>query len=55
MKKLGINKGVPEFENSDVAVLLDVRTEEEYREDHVPGSKKHKSQKDKHSYFGSRE
>ena len=34
-----INKGVMEYRNTDGAVLLDVRTPQEYREGHIPGSK----------------
>ena len=34
-----INKGVLEYHNTDGAVLLDVRTPQEYREGHIPGSK----------------
>lgn len=33
-----INAGVAEYESTDGAVLLDVRTEEEYREGHIAGS-----------------
>lgn len=33
-----INEGVSEYEFTDGAVLLDVRTEEEYREGHIDGS-----------------
>ena len=38
-KQLDINKGVIEYHNTDGAVLLDVRTPQEYREGHIPGSK----------------
>ena len=34
-----INRGVKEYGNTPDAVLLDVRTEEEYREGHIPGSR----------------
>ena len=37
-RKQDINKGVEEFRNTEHAVLLDVRTEEEYRGGHIPGS-----------------
>lgn len=33
-----INQGVKEYGNTDGAVLLDVRTPQEYREGHIPGS-----------------
>ena len=33
-----INQGVQEFKNATGAVLLDVRSPQEYREGHVPGS-----------------
>lgn len=38
-KQPDINKGVLEFSNTDGAILLDVRTPQEYREGHIPGSK----------------
>ena len=38
-KQPDINKGILEYRNTDGAVLLDVRTPQEYREGHVPGSK----------------
>ena len=39
LKQPDINKGVMEYRNTDGAVLLDVRTPQEYREGHIPGSK----------------
>ena len=33
-----INKGVDEFRATPGAILLDVRTSEEYKEGHIPGS-----------------
>ena len=33
-----INQGVQEFKNAASAVLLDVRSPQEYREGHIPGS-----------------
>ena len=33
-----INQGVQEYKNAAGAVLLDVRTPQEYRERHIPGS-----------------
>ena len=33
-----INKGVAEWKDTPGAVLLDVRTPEEYRQGHIPGS-----------------
>ena len=33
-----INQGVAQFRQTDGAVLVDVRTPEEYRDGHVPGS-----------------
>ncbi|MGF7017885.1 phage shock protein E [Lachnospiraceae bacterium PF1-21] len=38
-KRGNINKGVDEFKVTNGAVLLDVRTKEEYEDGHVPGSK----------------
>lgn len=37
-KQPDINQGVQEFKNATGAVLLDVRSPQEYREWHVPGS-----------------
>ena len=37
-KQPDINQGVQEFKNATGAVLLDVRTPQEYREGHIPGS-----------------
>jgi phage shock protein E len=34
-----INEGIKQFESTPSAVLLDVRTEQEYSEGHIPGSK----------------
>ena len=34
-----INQGVKEYNATDGAVLLDVRTPDEYRQGHIPGSK----------------
>jgi len=38
-KQADINQGVKEYSATPGAVLLDVRTSEEYRDGHVPGSK----------------
>lgn len=35
----GIDEGVQEFQNTPGALLLDVRSAEEYHERHIPGSK----------------
>lgn len=35
---VNINDGVKQYQESDGAVLLDVRTKAEYREGHIPGS-----------------
>ena len=39
MKGPDINQGVKEYSATDGAVLLDVRTPDEYRQGHIPGSK----------------
>lgn len=39
MKAPDINQGVKEYGATDGAVLLDVRTPDEYRQGHIPGSK----------------
>ena len=38
-KQNDINQGVKDYHNLPGAVLLDVRTPQEYREGHIPGSK----------------
>ena len=38
-KQPDINQGVTDYRNTPEAVLLDVRTPQEYREGHIPGSK----------------
>ena len=38
-KQPDVNHGVKEFQMTSGAVLLDVRTPEEYRSGHIPGSK----------------
>ena len=38
-KQADINQGIEEYKGSAGAVLLDVRSQQEYREGHVPGSK----------------
>ena len=38
-KQPDINKGLKEYAEAENAVLLDVRTPQEYREGHIPGSK----------------
>lgn len=38
-KQANINDGLQEYRNTRGAVLLDVRTPDEYRQGHVPGSK----------------
>ena len=37
-KNADINEGVKEFRNQKNAVLLDVRSEEEYAAGHIPGT-----------------
>ena len=37
-KQPDINQGVQEYKNAAGAVLLDVRTPQEYRDGHIPGS-----------------
>ena len=37
-KQPDVNQGVAEFRNAPDALLLDVRSPEEYREGHIPGS-----------------
>ena len=39
LKDPDINQGVKEYSTTDGAVLLDVRTPDEYRQGHIPGSK----------------
>ena len=39
LKQPDINRGVANFRNTEGAILLDVRTPQEYREGHIPGSK----------------
>ena len=39
LKQNDINQGVKDYHNIPGAVLLDVRTPQEYREGHIPGSK----------------
>ena len=39
LKGTDINQGVKEYNATDGAVLLDVRTSSEYAEGHIPGSK----------------
>ena len=38
LKQSDINQGVLEYQNTQGAVLLDVRTPQEYAEGHIPGS-----------------
>jgi len=39
LKQQDVNKGVEDFRNAEGAILVDVRTPQEYREGHIPGSK----------------
>ena len=39
LKQPDVNQGVADYHNTSGAVLLDVRTPQEYREGHIPGSK----------------
>lgn len=39
LKGADINAGVEEFRNTPGAVLIDVRTPQEYRDGHIPGSR----------------
>ena len=39
LKGPDINQGVKDYRAADGAVLLDVRTPDEYRQGHIPGSK----------------
>ena len=39
LKRRYINSGVKEFHSTENAVLIDVRTPEEYEQGHIPGSK----------------
>ena len=38
-KQRDINQGIEEYKNKAGAVLVDVRTSQEYKEGHIPGSK----------------
>ena len=38
-KQTDIHKGLKKYAETENAVLLDVRTPQEYREGHIPGSK----------------
>ena len=40
LKQVDINEGVEEYKNTKGAVLVDVRTPDEYRQGHIAGSKK---------------
>lgn len=39
LRSPNINQGLEEYDGIPDALLLDVRTEEEYREGHIPGSR----------------
>ena len=39
LKQVDINNGVEEYKNTKGAVLIDVRSPDEYRQGHIPGSK----------------
>ena len=39
LRQPDINKGIMEYRDAKGAILLDVRTPQEYREGHIPGSK----------------
>ena len=39
LKQPDINKGVADFRNTEGAILVDVRTPQEYRDGHISGSK----------------
>ena len=39
LKQVDINAGVEEYKNTKDAVLIDVRTPDEYSQGHIPGSK----------------
>ena len=39
LKQPDVNQGVADYHNTPGAVLLDVRTPQEYSEGHIPGSK----------------
>ena len=39
MAAININQGVVDYHNTPDSILLDVRTPQEYREGHIPGSK----------------
>ena len=39
LKQPDINRGIQEFMSMEGAILVDVRTPQEYREGHIPGSK----------------